>query len=42
VFNWLGRFGLDYLADDRDEWWTPVSVVLNVQVPQGVGNILTG
>jgi len=29
------------LASDRDIWWALVNVVMNLQVPQNVGNCLT-
>jgi len=33
--DWIG------LAQDRDRWWTLVSAVMNLRVPQNVGNFLT-
>ena len=34
--DWIG------LAHDRGRWWTLVSAVMNLRVPQNVGNLLTG
>jgi hypothetical protein len=36
----LGRKGLD-LPENRDQWWLPVNVVMNHQIPQNVKNSLT-
>jgi hypothetical protein len=33
--DWIG------LAQDRDRWWTLVSVVMNLQVPWNAGNFST-
>jgi len=35
--------GMDWIdvAQNRDRWWELVNVVMNLQVPQNVGNFLT-
>ena len=33
--DWIG------LAQDRDRWWTLVSAVMNLRIPQNAGNFLT-
>ena len=40
----VGCGGIDWikLAEDRDRWWAVVSVLINLWVPQNVGNFLTG
>jgi hypothetical protein len=30
------------LARDRDHWWAPVNIVMNLRDPQNVGNFLSG
>jgi len=30
------------LAQDRDRWWALVSTVMNLWIPQNVGNFLIG
>jgi len=36
----IGMGGMDWidLTRDRDRWWTLVNAVMNLQVPQNVGN----
>ena len=36
VMDWIE------LVQDRDRWWALVNVVMNHQIPQIVGNFLTG
>jgi len=40
----VGCGGMDWikLAQDRDRWQALVMVVMNIRVPQNVGNFLTG
>jgi hypothetical protein len=33
--NWI------HLAQDKDWWWAPVNMVMNLPVPQKAGNFLT-
>jgi hypothetical protein len=33
--NWM------HLAQDRDQWWAPVNMVMNLRVTRKVGNFLT-
>ena len=35
-----GMYWID-LAEDRDSWWVLVNSVMNLWVPQDVGNFLT-
>ena len=35
-----GMYWID-LAEDRDRWWALVNSVMNLWVPQDVGNFLT-
>lgn len=30
-----------HLAQDRDRWWIPVNMIMNMRIPQNVGNFLT-
>ena len=39
--KWNGDMDWIDLASDRDIWWALVNVVMNLQVPQNVGNCLT-
>jgi hypothetical protein len=38
----IGWEGVDwvYLAQDTDQWWTVVKVVMNLQVPENAGSFL--
>jgi hypothetical protein len=38
--RWGGMDWID-LAEDRDRWWVLVNAVMNLWVPQNVGNFLT-
>ena len=39
----VGCGGMDWndLAQDKDRWWTLVTVVMNPRVPRNAGNFLT-
>jgi hypothetical protein len=39
----MGWGGMDWIdmAHDRDRWWALVSAVMNLRVPQNMGNFLT-
>jgi hypothetical protein len=39
--RWEGSMDWIDLAQDRDRWWAPVNMVMNLWVPENVGSFLS-